>query len=68
MRRTNGSSADRTLRIVFHSSMEDVTVQRLDNTITVKLLTPEDSDENLRTLRPECFLFFNGKPEVLLDM
>jgi hypothetical protein len=48
--------------------MEDVTVQRLDNTITVKLLTPEDSDENLRTLRPECFLFFNGKPEVLLDM
>jgi hypothetical protein len=68
MRQTGESTTDRTLRIIFHSSMEDVTVQRMENTITVKLITPEDNDVNIRTLRPECFLFFNGTPDGLLDM
>ncbi|KAM0839737.1 hypothetical protein ACQ4PT_060114 [Festuca glaucescens] len=68
MRRMGGSATHRTLRIIYHSSMEDVTVKRVENTISVKLVTPEDYDGNIQALRPECFLFFNGKPEVLLDI
>ncbi|XP_044337312.1 uncharacterized protein [Triticum aestivum] len=53
------SGRERKLRIIYHSSMEDVTTIKAANTLSVKLLSLEDDDENITALRPECFLFFN---------